>query len=114
MCHLKHLKISYAKTEFFLFTVSHVWNELTLQLILFLITVLELQKPQAVYTWLKDYEFKLVLLQELYLLFAIKLHVVLRGGSNTADIYLLKVSNRNTRTSCEIFSKLTKKTLASF
>ena len=30
---------------------------------------------------------------------------------NPAGIYLLKVNNRNTRTSCEICSKLTKKTL---
>ena len=27
--------------------------------------------------------------------------------SDTVDIYLLKVNNRNTRTRCEIFSKLT-------
>ena len=32
------------------------------------------------------------------------------GGNNLAGIYLLKVSNRSTRTRCEICSKLTIKT----
>ena len=31
-------------------------------------------------------------------------------GTNPADVYLLKVNNRNTRTRCEISSKLTIKT----
>ena len=35
---------------------------------------------------------------------------LLHGTSNPAGIYLLKVNNRNTRTRCEICSKLTIKT----
>ena len=34
----------------------------------------------------------------------------LKFGNNPADIYLLKVNNRSTRTRCEIYSELTIKT----
>ena len=33
------------------------------------------------------------------------------NSNDPAGIYLLKINNRNTRTSCEIFSKLTIKSL---
>ena len=36
--------------------------------------------------------------------------IISHGDINPVGIYLLKVNNRNTRTSCEICSKLTKKT----
>ena len=35
------------------------------------------------------------------------LHILLEFKANPAGVYLLKVNNRNTRTSCEICSKLT-------
>ena len=37
----------------------------------------------------------------------VKLQCYMKWGKYPANIYLLKVSNRNTRKRCEIFSKLT-------
>lgn len=52
---LKHFQ---AKTEFLMFIVSHVWNELTLRPLSISITRLKGHRLQDIYTWFTDYEIK--------------------------------------------------------
>ena len=53
-------------------------------------------------TWLKDHEFQT---NPNYLL--LRIHYEIKLTKDPAGIYLFKVNNRNTRTRCEICSKLT-------